>query len=67
MVDITKLHIHQRVYIGKKIGMVQGILRKDGEPDKILVSFPNQPDEKTGKHHGIWNLEAYPPEADRGR
>lgn len=62
MVEIAKLRIHQRVYIDGKIGMVQGVLRKAGEPDKILVSFPNQPD-KTGKHRGIWNLEAYPPEA----
>lgn len=63
MVDITKLHIHQRVYIDGKIGMVQGILRKAGEPDKVLVSFPNdRMDNPTGIHRGIWNLVAYPPE-----
>lgn len=62
MVDIARLRIHQRVYIGEKIGMVQGVLRKAGEPDKVLVSFPNHPDETTGKHRGIWHLVAYPPE-----
>lgn len=62
MVDTKTLRIHQRVYIGGIPGLVQGLLRENGKPDKVLISFPNVGDPVTGKIHGIWNLAAYPPE-----
>lgn len=62
MVDTSTLRIHQLVRIGEQTGLVQGLLREVGKPDKVLVSFPNSPDPLTGKKNGVWNLAAYPPE-----
>jgi hypothetical protein len=53
---MTPLRFHQLVSTPGGIGLVQGRIVKDGEPEKILVSHKKAPGEG-----GIWTLVAYLP------
>ena len=60
---MTALKLHDAVTTPDGRGIVQGWLRTEGEPDRVLCSHAsNRNPHLVGKIRGIWYLGAYLPE-----